>query len=436
MISRLIIAAFILGMPLTGQDLPELPELPQLPKLPELPELPQIPELRDYQGKYQGVVVHRLDVEPKATLHIKALRGDIILMGTDVQRIVIEEKIIVKTKDENKAQEIIKRAQGKLSPPSASGEAYLFQTGKFGDRNVSFRYKVRVPKTFNVIIHSYGGDVDLSDLQGDLEAKTGGGDIAVSSSAGRIKVHTGGGDIDVFKVEGQVDLYTGGGDIEGRSVEGKIIASTGGGDIDFWTGKGNFTINTGGGDIDLQSLEGTNVEARTGGGDIEVADITAQVNLMTGGGDICAENLTGDLEAASSGGDFCLERIYGDAVLFSASGDIDIRRITGAVRAKSGGGDIEIYEMILEKPGKEESTLTTTDGDVYVNYSSKRPVDITVKIFGYSPRYAMDRIHGNVDFTYKKDNGNTLAIYSTDKPFHRIIIETTTGEVKIMKGEQ
>ncbi len=428
MISRLIIAALILGMPLAGQDLPEL---------------------RDYQGKYQGVVVHRLDVEPKATLHMKALRGDIILMGTDVQRIVIEEKIIVKTKDKNKAQEIIKRAQGKLSPPSASpasrgtspafrrgGEAYLFKTGQVGDRNVSFRYKVRVPKTFNVIIHSYGGDVDMSDIQGDLEAKTGGGDIAVSNSAGRIKVHTGGGDIDVFKVEGQVDLFTGGGDIEGRTVEGKINASTGGGDIDFWTGKGNFTINTGGGDIDLRSLEGTDVEARTGGGDIEVADITARVNLMTGGGDISAENITGSLEAASSGGDLSLERINGDAVLFSASGDIDIRRITGAVRAKSGSGDIEIHEMILEKPGKEESTLTTTNGDVYVNYSSKRPVDITVKVFGYSPRYAVDRIHGNVDFTYKKDNGNTLAIYSTDKPFHRIIIETTNGEIRIMKGEQ
>jgi len=92
--------------------------------------------------------------------------------------------------------------------------------------------------------------------------------------------------------------------------------------------------------------------------------------------------------------------------------------------------------MILEEPGKEESTIATTTGDIYVNYYSEKPVDITAKIFGYSPRYAMDRIHGNVDFTYKKDNGNTLVTYSTDKPFHRIIIETTTGEIKIMKGER
>ncbi len=427
MMIRPIITALIICIPLVGQDLPEPPRPP---------EPPQVPELRDYGGKYQGVVVHRLDVEPKATLHMKSLRGDIILMGTDVQRIVIEEKITVKTKHKEKAQEIIEWVQGKLSPPSASGEAYVFEVGNVGDRNVSFSYKVRVPRTFNVIIHSYGGDVDMSDLQGDLEAKTGGGDIALSNSAGRVKVHTGGGDIDVFKVEGQVELFTGGGDIEGRTVQGKIEAQTGAGDIDFWTSKGNFTINTGGGDINLRSLEGTSVEARTGGGDIEVADVTARINLMTGGGDIYAENITGDIEAASSGGDLSLERIHGDAILFSAAGDIDIRRITGAVRAKSGSGDIEIHEMILEEPGKEESTLATTTGDVYVNFYSKKPVDITAKIFGYSPRYAMDRIHGNVDFTYKKDNGNTLATYSTDKPFHSIIIETTTGEIKIMKGER
>ncbi|UCH63773.1 MAG: DUF4097 family beta strand repeat protein [Fidelibacterota bacterium] len=415
MIVRSIITALIICIPLTGQSLPEL---------------------RDYQGKYQGVIVHRLDVEPKATLHMKALRGDIVLMGTDVQRIVIEEKITVKTKHKDEAQEIIERIQGELSPPSASGEAYIFKVGKVSNRNVSFHYKTRVPKTFNVIIHSYGGNVDMSDLQGDLETKTGGGDIALSNSAGRVKAHTGGGDIDVFKVEGQVDLFTGGGDIEGRTVEGRISASTGAGDIDFWTSKGNFTINTGGGDIDLRSLEGTSVEARTGGGDIDIADVSAQANLMTGGGDISAENLTGGVEAASSGGNLSLERIHGDAILFSASGDIDIRRITGAVRAKSGSGDIEIYEMVLEEPGKEESTLTTSTGDVYVNYYSKRPVDITAKVFGYSPRYAVDRISGNVDFTYKKDNGNTLATYSTDRPFHSIVIETTTGEIKIMKGEQ
>ena len=447
MIPRLIIAALILGMPLPlalagptgspGQD------------LPEPPEPPQVPEVRSYQGRFQSVVVHRLDVEPKATLHMKGLRGDIVLMGTDVQRIVIEEKITVKTRREDRAQEIIERVKGELSPPAASpascgtspafrrgGEAYVFQASELSDRNVSYSYKARVPQTFNVIIHSYGGDVELSDLQGDLEARTGGGDIALSNSAGRIKAQTGGGDIDVFKVEGQVDLFTGGGDIEGRTVEGKINASTGGGDIDFWTGKGNFIFNTGGGDIDLRNLEGTDLEARTGGGDIEVVDITARVNLMTGGGDISAENLTGDLEAASSGGDLSLERIHGDVALFSAHGDIDIRRITGAVKAKTGSGDIEVHEMTLEEPGQEESTLTTTNGDVYINYFSQKPVDIAITIFGYSPRYAADRIRGNVDFTYKKDNGNTLAIYSTDKPFHRIIIETTTGEIKIMKGEQ
>jgi len=66
MMLRPIITALIICIPLVGQDLPEPPRPP---------EPPQVPALRDYGGKYQGVVVHRLDVEPKATLHMKALRG-------------------------------------------------------------------------------------------------------------------------------------------------------------------------------------------------------------------------------------------------------------------------------------------------------------------------------------------------------------------------
>lgn len=429
MMLRSFLAALILCVPLAGQDKPELPEPP---------EPSQISELRSFHGKYQSVVVHRLDVEPKATLIMKALRGDVVMMGTDVHRIVIEEKITVKTGDKDQAQEAIDRGKGSLSPPTASGEAYIFKVGKWIDRNIYYDYKVRVPRTFNVIIHSYGGDIDMEDLQGDLEAKTGGGDVALSNSAGKVKVHTGGGDIDVFKVEGQVDLFTGGGDIEGRTVEGKINASTGGGDIDFWTGKGNFTLNTGGGDITLRSLEGTEIEARTGGGEIDVEGITAQVNLMTKGGDICAEEMRGNLEMASSGGDLCLKRIRGDAILFTGSGDVEVRRITGAVRVNSGGGDIEIYEMTLEEPGKEESTFTTAYGDVYVNLSTEKPVEIIATFLGFSPRYAADHLHGNVDFTFERDNSNTIARYTTDHPFHRIVIETRGkgGEIKIMKGEQ
>ncbi len=421
MIIRYLIVILILWLPLAGQ---------------ELPELPQLPELREANGKFQGVVVHRRDVEPGPTLIMKSLKGDIIMQGTDVPRIVIEERIAVRTRDKEWARETIEQAKGELSAAPEKTGVYVFKVGKWSSKDISYRYKVRLPKTFNVIIHSYGGDVDLAELQGDLEIKTGGGDIALSSSGGNIKVGTGGGDIDVFKVEGQVDLSTGGGDIEGRAVEGKIKAHTGGGDIDFWTGKGNFYLNTGGGDIDLQSMEGTVIEARTGGGDITANNITAQLNLLTGGGDICGEDLKGSLEAATSGGDICLTRVSGDVIMFSAAGDVEIHHITGAVRVKSGSGDIEVYEMTLEEPGRKESSITTVNGCVLVHYLAPKPVSIDARILGVSPKYAKEHISSNVDLVYQKENGSTVATYTVESPFHRIVIETSNGDIEIRKGEQ
>lgn len=428
MIVRTILATFMLCSLLFGQNRPDPPEPP------EPPQAPKILELRDYHGKFQGVVVHRLEVEPWATLMMENLSGDIVLLGTDVHRIVIEEKITIKTHDKERAQEIIEEAQGTLSIVE-KGKTYVFKAKRWGGWEVTSDYKIRIPTTFNVIVETYGGDIDLADLSGDLEAKTGGGDVALSGIQGRIKIKTGGGDIDAFKTAGQMNLISGGGDIEGRSVEGKVSVMTGGGDIEFWNGKGSLILNTGGGDIDIQNFDGTEIEARTGGGDIVFEEITANINILTKGGDICAHSIRGNAEAASSGGDLCLERIKGDAVMFTGDGDADISEITGALNVKTGSGDIVVEAMYLKQPGKNESSLVTGHGDVYVEIDTNEPVDISARILGYPLRLAVQLINSDVELDYSVENGNTIATYKTDNPYHSIHIETGDGEIEIIRGD-
>lgn len=443
MISRITLAAVLLLMPLVGQDWPEMPEMPEMPEIAamietawsqDVPQEPKFLELREYHGKFLGVVVHRMDVKPGATLMMQSLSGDVVLLGTDVHRIVIEEKIAVKTHDEDRAHEIIKEAKGALSAVE-EGKSYLFKATRWGGWEVSSDYKVRVPSTFNVIVETYGGDIDLADLTGDLEAKTGGGDIALSGIQGRIMIKTGGGDIDAFKTAGQMELITGGGDIEGRSVEGKINVMTGGGDIEFWNGKGSLALNTGGGEIEIQNFEGDEIEARTGGGDILTEEIVANINIMTKGGDICAHNIRGNVEAASSGGDLCLESVKGDAVMFTGDGDADISGITGALRVRTGSGDITVEEMTLKQPGKAESSLITGHGDIYLELYTDEPVDIIARIMGYPPRLATQMISSDVELDYLVENGNTVATYKVDDPYHSIQIETGDGEIDIIIGE-
>ena len=419
MSARPILAVMLIGLPLSAQDAPQ-----------ETQEV----ELREFRGRYEGVVIHRLEVVPNATLIMKALRGDIVLWGSDVHRIVIEEKITVRTRNRRRAKEAYEAAVGVLRPPTDKDGAYVFRVGKLSRRDVHYNYKVKLPKTFNLIVQSYGGDIDMTDLQGDLDAKTGGGDIALSKSGGRVNLRTGGGDINLFQVEGQVNVTTGGGDIEGRTVEGKLEAHTGGGDIEFWRCKGSLTLVTGGGDIELQGMEGAELEARTGGGDIDIANIVARVNLLTGGGDIAAQSVKGHIEVATSGGDVELHSIGGDAVLFSANGDITVNEIDGAVQARNSSGDISIWDMTLAQPGRDGSAFFTSYGDVTVNLRTEKPVAVSARLMGFSPRYALDRLSTNLDFNFRKDNSHTLATYNPDNSVHTITIETH-GEIEIFQRE-
>lgn len=424
MMARPIILTLLICLPLAGQ----------VPPTPPVPPVPSVPMPHGINGRYVTVITHQLEISPLATLIMKDLRGDVDLQGTGTNQIVIEETIRVRASSASIAQELIQDLMGELQP-GFGDNTYTFKVGKPTRRNVYYGYKVAVPRISNVMLHSYGGDIDLADLQGDLEVKNGGGDIDLYDIAGKIRIHTGGGDIDARKIEGRVTLFSGGGDIQVRTVEGQFTVKTGGGDIDCSDGTGSFTFQTGGGDIDLLRLEGPQLEARTGGGDITVRAIIAKVNLLTGGGDISVEELTGELEAATGGGDLDLRQIRGDMVVSTGAGDVDIRHTTGSVRVNSGHGDISIIGMSLDEPGQEESTITTGSGDVYVNVSNENPVDITARIKGYAPRWGSKRIHSNRDLDFHGENNQTIGVLETEHPFHRIILETGDGEILIIFGE-
>jgi len=142
MIARVTIVSLFCAMTLAGQD------LSARPSLPDIPPIPQLPEIRDYHGKFQGVVVHRLEVEPKATLIMKSIRGEVILLGTDINRIVIEEKVTVKTRDRDRAKDIIEAvSEGKfhIYPVTTIDQGVEILTGvKAGEKQKDGTYKVNV----------------------------------------------------------------------------------------------------------------------------------------------------------------------------------------------------------------------------------------------------------------------------------------------------
>ena len=274
MMRRPIILTLLICLPLAGQ----------------VPPAPPVPMPHKIGGRYVTVITHQLKISQMATLVMKDLRGDVDLQGTGNNQIVIEETIRVKAGSASSAQELIQDLMGELQ--SGFGDnTYTFKVAQTTRRNVYYGYKVVVPRKSNVVLHSYGGDIELADLQGDLEVKNGGGDIDLFDLAGNIKIHTGGGDIDALNLEGLVNLFSGGGDISVEELTGELKATTGGGDLDLRQIRGDMVISTGAGDVDIRHTTGS-VRVNSGHGDITIIGMSldkpgqGESTITTGSGDV------------------------------------------------------------------------------------------------------------------------------------------------------
>ena len=386
-------------------------------------------------GLFQVVFKHTIKADPGGQLELKDMFGDVVIIGTDSKILEIVEKIRVDRRVRDGSEEFATRMSGWLESIPNEQPVFTFRVARERNRNISTSYNISIPRIFNVYVKSFGGDVDLSHVKGEINIKTGGGDIAVANTSGRISIKTSGGDIDVFEAQGQIDLVTSGGDIEGRKIDGKVYMKTGGGDIELVSGKGTLEAETGGGDIEVKDFEGPSIKARTGGGDLDFARITAVLNLITGGGDIDVSNLIGNLEVATGGGDIDLKRVVGDMILYTNSGDVTAKKINGALRVRSGRGDIDIEGWLLNKAGKNKSLLETRRGDISISLAGKTAVSFALKILDTPPRYGMKQIYGNIDFDISREQGNTLGRYDAPNSVHAIEVETRDGTINIYESE-
>lgn len=389
------------------------------------------------RGQYQQVFTHTIDVDGVSTLIMKRVRGDVIIKGSSANRIKIVEKIRGYSRfiDRNSDERYVEATKGWLGKSESKKNEYVFTMGRQESSNYSYRYEVTIPKTSNLFVSTNIGDIDLSDVQGDLEIEDGAGDISITNVGGKIRATTRAGDVDAYNVEGDIQLYSGGGDIGGRHISGQVDIQTAGGSIEIRSGKGAFDIKTGGGDVDLTEIEGTSIVVTTAGGEIDIVKITSDVSLRTAGGNITAENVRGLLEAASSGGDMDIFDLNGDAILFSAAGDINLKNVSGAIRAKTNHGDIDIENLTLTQPGRDVSSFTTDNGNISIEITAKFDVDVVARISGYTPSYARRQFEGNLDLEYHKESGSIVGVHKVNDAKHRIVIEARNGTITIVKNE-
>jgi beta-lactamase regulating signal transducer with metallopeptidase domain len=112
----------------------------------------------------------------------------------------------------------------------SKGDDSKLVTRYVGDgRSQSFgnSFSIKVPKSYNVRIHSAGGRVSISGVDGSFKGTTGGGEIRIDGANGSADLSTGGGDVHVSKSHLDGNIATGGGTVKFSDVTGGLTGYSG-----------------------------------------------------------------------------------------------------------------------------------------------------------------------------------------------------------------
>jgi DUF4097 and DUF4098 domain-containing protein YvlB len=291
--------------------------------------------------------VHRtFNVASGGTLTIDADVGDIEVTSGSGSAVTVD---VTQSSRSSRFMDVTAEQQGNdvVVRGKFEGSQHWFNFNFNGDA----KFVVSVPSRYSVQLSTSGGDIRVSDLQGEARVKTSGGGIKLGNIEGTVNAHTSGGDISLGGSRGAADLYTSGGGIDIGDVAGNIQAKTSGGSVDVRRAGGDLYIRSSGGGIEIGEALGT-VNAETSGGSIRARLASQPKNdsrMSTSGGGITvsiAPNVSVDVDAHTSGGEVETDV---PVTLLGRQNESSIEgKINGGgpkLMLRSSGGDIRIRKL-------------------------------------------------------------------------------------------
>jgi hypothetical protein len=256
--------------------------------------------------------IHRsFNVHPGGTINIDADVGDIKIIS-GAPNVSIDVVRVAKTSSRSRADELFKDFDANFAQEGNDVRLrarYNHPTSWFHwNMDFDVHFVVHVPSQYNVDLSTSGGDINVSDLAGQVRVKTSGGDIELGRIAGTVDAHTSGGNVSMAGSRANAMLSTSGGDIKVGDAGASLSVKTSGGSIDIRRAEADLKAHTSGGSIEIGDAGGA-IDAESSGGSIR-ARLSRQPRsdsrLSTSGGGITvhvAPNMALDIDAHTSGGD-------------------------------------------------------------------------------------------------------------------------------------
>jgi DUF4097 and DUF4098 domain-containing protein YvlB len=260
-------------------------------------------------------------VEPGGTLRVTIAGGSIAVEGGDEARVELDAHSAG-------VSELLVRREGRdvhvTTRPVKGWRGWLGGGG-------GVDLQARVPQRFDLVLVSSGGNVDVTEIEGNVKVSTSGGRITVSEVKGDVEAKSSGGSIEAREIAGDLEASTSGGPVRISEVRGRVDATSSGGEIRVGDAYGPVRARSLGGPIAVRFAADPAGDLTSSGGAIEVElplGIGVRVDAEALGGTIEVDEELG--HAVERPGRSTL-----DLALFGGGPALDLRAVGGGIRIRA-----------------------------------------------------------------------------------------------------
>ena len=274
-----------------------------------------------------------LEIDEPVILKVINEQGDVTVIGADVDAITVE---VVKTgfgKTQNQAETNLNNIEYTFDQKgNMVNLVYEFPRAKRQiDEKVDF--VVTVPFETGVEVDAAFGELNVSDIQGDVIVKNDFGNITIDKVDGKLDANTSSGKIEATSIKAgtkDIDIFSGFGKATLKQVSGANItvrSQSGNIELENVRATKEMYLSTDFGKLEFKTGSAGTLEAKTNSGSIDLASVT----------------IKGQLIIRDDFGDVTLEQVIAASYdVESNSGSITIDGVKGLVKAHTGFGGIKV----------------------------------------------------------------------------------------------
>jgi len=211
----------------------------------------------EFQFDYQKTI----DIQKPTLVNLELVKGNVTVIGTDENQIVIEAKKIIRASNRDEAEEFGGHIEIKIKQDGAkifvqtndldllNRKPSFWQKIPGGGSNVisDVSYKIMLPFNCGISLKAMDADVELTNVENPVFVEKSTGRVKSEFIIGPVSIVQAKGDIDLQWIEGDIQINTQSCNVAIRQTRGALKLSSYNGNVDIQTeldSPGEFSVET------------------------------------------------------------------------------------------------------------------------------------------------------------------------------------------------